>query len=71
MSDEPDHINVTTENLALHIQYIRKDLREICHKLDSKYVTKAEFNPVRLIAYGLVSVLLVGVISALIGKVGL
>jgi hypothetical protein len=30
------------------------------HKLDSKYVTKAEFNPVRLIAYGLVSVLLVG-----------
>jgi hypothetical protein len=71
MSDEPDHINVTPENLALHIQYISKDLREICHKLDSKYVTKAEFNPVRLIAYGLVSVLLVGVISALIGKVGI
>jgi hypothetical protein len=40
-------------------------------KLDSKYVTKAEFNPVRLIAYGLVSVLLVAVISALIGKVGI
>jgi hypothetical protein len=30
MSDEPDHINVTPENLALHIQYMRKDLREIC-----------------------------------------
>jgi thiosulfate reductase cytochrome b subunit len=70
MSDD-EKISVTNENLALHIQYIRKDLREICHKLDSKYVTKAEFNPVRLIAYGLVSVLLVAVISALIGKVGI
>jgi hypothetical protein len=71
MSDEPDHINVTPENLALHIQYMRKDLREICLNWISKYVTKAEFNPVRLIAYGLVSVLLVAVISALIGKVGI
>jgi hypothetical protein len=68
---EPDHIDITAENLALHIQYIRKDLRELCLKLDTKYVTKQEFTPVRLIAYGLVSVLLVAVISALIGKVGI
>jgi hypothetical protein len=44
MSDEPDHINVTPENLALHIQYISKDLREICHKLD-KICDKSRVQP--------------------------
>jgi hypothetical protein len=39
------------------------------NKIDEKCVTKEEFQPVRLIVYGLVGIILVAVVGALIGLV--
>lgn len=44
-------------------------LKEISDKLDNKFVTKELFEPVRLIVYGLVGMIIVAVFGALIGMV--
>lgn len=41
-------------------------INELRAEVGKNYVTKDEFNPVRMIAYGLVSVILMSVIGALI-----
>ena len=63
MSDELDDINEPYYDdatlIALvrkDIKYIRKNVCEIKAALDKNYVTKAEFKPVKLIAYGLVGI---------------
>ena len=48
------------------IEYIKVDIEDINIKLDSHYVTRAEFDPVRNIVYGMVGVILLAVIGALI-----
>jgi len=48
------------------IEYIKVDVEDINIKLDSHYVTRAEFDPVRNIVYGMVGVILLAVIGALI-----
>ena len=51
------------------IAYIKNDIAEIKLKLDNKYVTIEAFEPVRKLVYGLVAIVLVGVVSAIIGLV--
>ena len=48
------------------IEYIKVDIEDINIKLDSHYVTKEQFEPVRNIVYGMVGIILVAVIGALI-----
>lgn len=55
--------------LIIEMRYIRRDLDEIKLKLDGSYVTKEEFAPIKKIVYGLVSIILVGVVGALVGLV--
>ena len=43
--------------------YIKKDIQEIKDSLSKHYVSNAEFAPVRNIAYGLVTVILLGVLT--------
>ena len=51
------------------IKYIQRDIASINEKLDNKYVTKTEFEPVRNLVYGLVAIILVAVVGALIALV--
>ena len=48
------------------LKYIKQDISEVKVKLDEHYVTKAEFDPVRNIVYGMVGVILLAVIGALV-----
>ncbi len=45
------------------------DLKEINKKIDSKFVTNEAFTPVKLIAYGLVSLTMLTVLGAILSSV--
>lgn len=47
------------------LQYIKQDISEIKAMLDSKYITKDQFAPVKMVTYGLVSVVLLSVVGGL------
>ena len=51
------------------LEYIKRDIAEIKKKLDSNYVTKVEFEPVKKIVYGLIAIILITVVGAIIGLV--
>jgi thiosulfate reductase cytochrome b subunit len=51
------------------IGYIKKDVLEIKNKLEGEYVTKVEFAPLQKLVYGLVSVVLIGVVTGLLALV--
>ncbi len=62
MESEHIGINVTLE-------YIKRDIAEIKEKLDQKYVSKEEFEPIKRIVYGLVGIVLTGVVVSIINVV--
>lgn len=51
------------------ISDMKKDLKEILEKMEDVYVTKESFQPVRTIVYGVVSLTLVAVFTALLALV--
>lgn len=51
------------------VEQIKKDITEIKLLITQNYVRREEFNPVQKIVYGLVSVILMGVMGALIALV--
>lgn len=69
--DDQDEADATT-SAAIQIAVMRNDVRRIKEdvksiltKLDTKYVTTAEFDPVKRLVYGLVGLVLVAVAGAL------
>ena len=64
--------NTTTQNIdviATKIDYIQRDVADIKEKLDGGYVTIDQFEPVKKIVYGMVSVILLAVIGAVVALV--
>jgi F0F1-type ATP synthase gamma subunit len=64
-----DKAEKTAEKVLLFAQtmeYIQKDIAEIKEKLDNKYVTKEEFNTVKIIVYGMISIIVIGVLAAIV-----
>lgn len=51
------------------IQYIKKDVADIKLQLHADYVTRSEFDPVKRVVYGLVSVILLPVVAAIVAIV--
>ena len=51
------------------IAYIRDDVKEIKATLNSNYITRDQFEPVKKIVYGLVGLILVAVVGALLALV--
>jgi site-specific recombinase len=51
------------------IKYIQRDIAEIKAKLDDKYVTKDEFDPVKRLVYGMAGAILLAVVAALLSLV--
>lgn len=54
------------EVVANDIHYIRRDVEEIKSKLEKEYVTQDQFDPIKKIVYGLVSVILTTVVVGLL-----
>ena len=61
-----DNIETKMEVALEQLVRVREDLKELNNKIDNNYVTRIEFEPVRNIVYGLVSLLLTGVIGGLL-----
>jgi hypothetical protein len=51
------------------LNHIQADVKEIKEKMESHFITKEEFDPVKKIVYGLVGIILVAVIGALVALV--
>jgi tetrahydromethanopterin S-methyltransferase subunit G len=51
------------------IGYIKKQLDSIDNKVSNHYVSKEEFEPIKKIVYGLVGLILVGVVGAMVSLV--
>ena len=52
--------------MATDIQYIKKEVTEINHKLSKDYVTRVEFEPLKKVVFGMIGLILTGVVSAVI-----
>lgn len=64
--------NTNAQNIdviATKIEYIARDVSDIKSKLDDNYVTIDQFEPVKRIVYGMVSVILLAVIGAVVALV--
>ena len=78
-----DGVKLTPEATAVHIQTIHTDVHEIKEQIkanlesvtkhieamEKQYVKKEEFSPVRAITYGLVGLIMIGVISGVLALV--
>ena len=61
-----DNIETKMEVALEQLVRVREDLKELNNKIDNNYITRIEFEPVRNIVYGLVSLLLTGIIGSLL-----
>lgn len=55
--------------IANDISYIKSDISDIKSKLEKDYVTRPELDPIKKIVYGLVGLILTGVVGALLALV--
>jgi hypothetical protein len=55
--------------IAQDIKYIKDDVQEIKGKLEKNYITREEFDPIKKIVYGIVGLVLTGVLGALLALV--
>jgi len=51
------------------LTYIKEKLNAVDSKVSSSYVSKEEFEPIKKIVYGLVSLILIAVVGALVALV--
>ena len=51
------------------LSYIKEKLNEVDQKVSTHYVSKEEFEPIKKIVYGLVSLILIAVVGALVALV--
>ena len=62
-------LDVELAILVNDIKYIKEEVSVIRTKMEADYVTRTEFEPIRKIVYGMVSLILVAVVGALISLV--
>lgn len=55
-----------SEATKVDLGYIREELKEIKLRLDSKFVTKEIFDPIKQIVYGQVALILIAVVGGLL-----
>lgn len=51
------------------LTYIKEKLNAVDNKVSSNYVSKEEFDPIKKIVYGMVSIILVAVVGAVVALV--
>lgn len=60
---------ITLGRIKADLEYIKRDIAEIKQNVKVDYVTREEFQPIKSIVYGMVTIVLTGVIGALIALV--
>lgn len=60
---------INIDVIANDISYIKRDVIEIKTRMENNYVTREEFEPIKKIVYGLVSLILVTVVVAVLALV--
>lgn len=50
--------------MANDISYIKKSIDDMNSRLDRHYVTKDEFDPIKKLVYGMVALVLSGIVTA-------
>lgn len=55
--------------IATDISYIKSDVTDIKRQIESNYVSKTEFDPIKRLVYGLVTLILVAVVGAVVSLV--
>lgn len=67
MSNQSDETKLAV--MQTDITYIKEKLNAVDTKVSSHYVTKEEFEPIKRIVYGVVSLILTAVIGAVVALV--
>lgn len=62
-------VAVAIVEIQTKMTYMQSDLKEIKVSLREKYVTKTEYEPVKKIVYGMISLVLTAVLGAVLGLV--
>lgn len=65
----PPSNNTKMALIAQDVKFIRGEITDIKKKLETNFVTKDEFDPIRNVVYGLVGLVLTSVFVAVIGLV--
>jgi len=60
------NVEIALAVIQTDVSYIKKELDDIKELVKEKYVTKEEFEPIKKIVYGLVSLILLGVAGAIL-----
>ena len=64
MRPKDNTIGETLAVLSTDIKYIKDDLHSLHTQLQETYVTKNEFDPIKKVVYGLVTIILTAVVGA-------
>lgn len=69
-SDNEESLNPHDNNLLIRIDERLKGLSlqvsEMKNNMDDKFVTKSEFEPIKKLSYGLISIILIAVFGAIL-----
>lgn len=63
MANQSDETKLAV--IQTDLTYIKEKLNAVDNKVSSHYVSKEEFEPIKKIVYGLVSLILIAVVGAL------
>lgn len=67
MSNQSDETKLAV--IQTDLTYIKEKLNTVDQKVSTHYVSKEEFDPIKKIVYGLVSLILIAVVGALVALV--
>ncbi len=67
MANQSDETKLAV--IQTDLTYIKEKLNAVDNKVSSHYVSKEEFEPIKKIVYGLVSLILIAVVGALVALV--
>ena len=62
----PEDSETTVALIAKDVEYIKKDVGDVKERLEKSYVTREEFDPIKKLVYGIVGLVLTGVVGALL-----
>lgn len=69
MANENNRDDVTLAVIQNDLGYLKEKMNSIDNKVSSGYVSKEEFEPIKKIVYGVVSLILIAVVGALVALV--
>lgn len=63
---EITNMKLDISKLQQDVEYIKETLKEILVKLDTKYITREEFGPIKALVFGFAGIVLTAVIGSLV-----